>query len=51
MIVFITKEYKCHIISLIRDGWYIDFPNYIKTKKATINATKITSYCDMAPTS
>ena len=29
--------YKCHKINLNCDGSYIDFPNRIKTKKATIN--------------
>ena len=30
-------HYKCHIISLNRDGSYIDFPDWLKSKKATIN--------------
>ena len=30
-------HYKCHKINLNRDGSYIDFPEWIKTKKATIN--------------
>ena len=29
--------YKCHKINLSRDGSYIDFPDWIKNKKATIN--------------
>ena len=29
--------YKCHKINLIRGGSYIDFPDWIKSKKATIN--------------
>ena len=29
--------YKCHKVSFIRDGSYIDSPDWIKKKKATIN--------------
>ena len=30
--------YKCHKISLNRGGSYIDFPEWLKNKKATINS-------------
>ena len=30
--------YKCHKISLNRSGSYIDFPEWLKNKKATINS-------------
>ena len=29
--------YKCHKIKFKRDGSYVDFPDSIKNKKATIN--------------
>ena len=29
--------YKCHKINLNRGGSYIDFPDWIKSEKATIN--------------
>ena len=29
--------YKCHRINFRRDGSYIDFPEWIKKKKTTIN--------------
>ena len=31
--------YKCHKINFKRGGLYIDSPNWIKKKKATINPT------------
>ena len=31
-------HYKCHKINLNCGGSYIDFPDWIKNKKATINA-------------
>ena len=31
--------YKCHKIKFKRDGSYVDFPDSIKNKKATINLT------------
>ena len=32
--------YKCHKINLNRGGYYIDFPNWIKNKKAKTNPIK-----------
>ena len=29
-------DYKCHKVNFRHVGWYIDSPEWIKTKKATI---------------
>ena len=36
---------KCHKVIFIRDGSYIDSPDWIKKKKATINAKKTEDKC------
>ena len=37
--------YKCHKISLNLDGSYIDSPDWIKNKKATINPINKNNKC------
>ena len=36
--------YKCHKVSFIHSGSYIDSPDWIKKKKATINTKKYRRY-------
>ena len=43
--------YKCHKVSFIRGGLYIDSPDWIKKKKATINPKNTVDKCfQYAPT-
>ena len=37
--------YKCHKINFIRGSSYIDSPNWIKNKKATINSKNTDDKC------
>ena len=37
--------YKCHKVNFKRSGSYIDSPDWIKKKKATINAKKPDDKC------
>ena len=37
--------YKCHKVNLKHGGSYIDFPDWIKKKKATINSKNMDDKC------
>ena len=37
--------YKCHRVNFMRSGSYIDFPDWIKERKATINPKKTDDKC------
>ena len=45
MVVILSLYYKCHKINLNRGGSYIDSLDWIKNKKATINAVNDDDKC------
>ena len=40
-----VQYYKCHKVSFIRAGSYVDSPDWIKRKKTTINPKNIDDKC------